>query len=227
MKIRITKHFALAGALLGVFIGLLPASVFAQKKTERKSPPYTVVVALETTSPFVGDGRMTLADFAFSATFKDVFFVFDPAEAFEFCSIEAEDGKLFLTRHEFNDVQEGDDRHRPWVKKEWPKEFPASFNVSMEQNITTAPADKDGLAIVPLVPPEKVKLRFHAEFGLLDLVWFSKLGSNALSDMFFEFEVPWLELLSGKPLTLKLPYEGNDPEEKGVWWIEFIPKKKG
>jgi hypothetical protein len=226
MKMRITEHLVIAGVIMGIFVGLLPASILADKTTERKSPPFTVVVALETTSPFVGDGRMTFADFAFSATFKDVVFVFNPAEAFDFSFVEAEEGKLFLTRHEFNDVQEGDDRHRPWVKKQWPKEFPASLNVA-DQVIESAPADEDGLAIVPLVPPEKIKLRFHAEFGLLDLMWFSKLGSNALSDMLFEFEVPWLKLLDGKPLTLKLPYEGADPEEKGEWWIEFIPKKNG
>jgi hypothetical protein len=227
MKIGITKHSAFAGALIGVFIGLLPASVLVQKKAERSSPPYTVVVALETTSPFVGDGRMTFADFAFSTTFKDVVFVFDPADQLEFCSVEAEEGKLFLTRHEFNDVQEGDDRHRPWVKKEWPKEFPASLSVSPEEVFENAPADKDGLTPVPLVPPKKVKLRFRAEFGLVDLSWFSKLGSNALSEMSFDFDVPWLELLGGKALTLKLPYESTEPEEKGEWWIEFIPKKKG
>jgi len=48
MKIRIAKQSAFAGALMGVFVGLLPASLLAQKTTERKSPPYTVVVAAET-----------------------------------------------------------------------------------------------------------------------------------------------------------------------------------
>ena len=96
----------------------------------------------------------------------------------------------------------------------------------MSQMIESAAASEDGLTIVPLAPPQKVKLRFHAEFGLLDLMWFSKLGSNALSDMFFEFDVPWLKLLDGQPLTLKLPYEGANVGEKGEWWIEFIPKRK-
>jgi len=90
MKTRITKHLAIAGVIMGIFVGLLPASIIDGKVAVRKSPPYTVVVALETTSPFVGDGRMTFAEFAFSATFKDVLFVFNPAEVFDFYSLELE-----------------------------------------------------------------------------------------------------------------------------------------
>jgi len=129
----------------------------APKKTRIASPAYTVLVALQTTSPFVGDGRMSFADFAFSATFKNVVFVFDPTDVIEVC---------------------------------------------------------------------KVKLRFRAEFGLLDLMWYSKLGSCAPSDMTVEFEVPWRELLKGKPLSLRFPYEAVYPEDKGAWWIEFIPHSK-
>jgi hypothetical protein len=226
MKKYISGNFLLAGALLGAIIGLMPMTAHAEKVLERKSPPYTVMVALEVTSPFVGDGRMNFANLAFSTTFKDLIFVFDPGAILGFCSVEGEEGKILLTRHEFNDVQEGDDRHRPWVKKEWPMEFPASLSTAPDEMIENTPTSDDGLPLVPLAPPSMVKLRFHAEFGLLDLKWYSKLGSNVLSDMSFDFDVPWPQLLEGKPLTLKLPYQADYAEEKGEWWIEFIPKGK-
>ena len=226
MKRGTIRDFAFAGALMGFLAGALSASSLAQKKPGRTSPAFTIMVALQTSSPFVGDGRMTFADFAFSATFEDVLFIYDPAGVLGFCSVKADKGKLFLTRREFNDVQEGDDRHKAWVEKEWPKEFPASLGMDPAEIIRNVPRSKDDMPLVPLVPPEEASLRFKAEFGLVDLLWFSKLGSNALSDMSLDFKVPWLRLLDGKPVTLKLPYKGDDPEEKGEWWIEFIPKKK-
>jgi hypothetical protein len=225
MKMRLAGRCPSALSLLGALAGLMPMAAHAGKEIDRQSPPYTVMVALEVRSPFVGDGRMTFADLAFSATFRDMVFVFDPRALLAVCSVEGQGGTLHLTRREFNDVQEGDDRHRPWVKKEWPKEFAASLGTAPSELRKYAPTGKDDLPLVPLAPPPKVKLRFRAEFGLLDLQWYSKLGSSALSDMYLDFDVPWLQLLDGKPLTLKLPYEGSDAEEKGEWWIEFIPKR--
>jgi hypothetical protein len=222
---RVAGRCAFALSFLGASAGLTPTPAYAGKEIGRQSPTYTVMVALEVRSPFVGDGRMTFANLAFSATFRDMVFVFDPRATLAVCSVEGRSGTLALTRREFNDVQEGDDRHRPWVKKEWPKEFAASLGPAPSELLKYAATGKDDLALVPLAPPPKVKLRFRAEFGLLDLQWYSKLGSSALSDMYLEFDAPWLQLLDGKPATLKVPYEGSDPEEKGEWWIEFIPKR--
>jgi len=204
---------------------LLLVSVYVPGINASESPPYTVMIALEFTSPFVPDGRMSFSDFAFSATFYHVTFEFDPHDPLGACSVNAEKGKLILTRHAFNDVQEGDDRHRPWVKKEWPQEFPAVLGMAADPIVETVPNDKSDIPLVPLVP-EKVKLRFKGAFGLLDLMWYSKLGSCSLDDMYFEFEVPWQKLLAGKAHTVKLPYQGSDPEETGSWWIEFIPERK-
>ncbi len=215
-----------AGMVLGILLGLSPATPQTKKVLRRVSPAYTVMVSLQTNAPFVGDGRMTFADLAFSATFRDVVFVYDPEGMLGFCSVEAREGKLFLTRHEFNDVQEGDDRHRPWVKKEWPMEFSASLTMSRAEIAKYLPKDKEDLPIVPLGPPEQAALHFCAKFGMLDLMWYSTLGSNALSDTHLEFDAPWQKLLEGKPVTLKIPYETTDPEEKGEWWIEFLPPKK-
>jgi hypothetical protein len=96
----------------------------------------------------------------------------------------------------------------------------------MTEIVPKEPVNEDNLPLPTVVPPAKVKLRFRAEFGLVDHLWHSKLGSAALSEMFFEFDVPWRTLLDGKPLTLKLPYDAADAYEKGGSWVEFILPKK-
>jgi hypothetical protein len=222
MKGHLGSCLFLTGLVLGASTGSRPASLEARQA----SPAYTVMVAFQMSSPFVPDGRMTFADLAFSATFKNVVFVFDPTAAFGFCSIEAEEGRVFLTRHAFNDVEGGAERHRPWVEKEWPPEYTASLTVSSTELAKYRPGEDGILPVAPLVPPNEVKLRFCAEFGLLDLMWYSKLGSNALSSMILEFDAPWRKLVDGKPVTLKIPHDSSEPEEKGEWWIEFIPPKK-
>ncbi|OGD12088.1 MAG: hypothetical protein A2Y86_09230 [Candidatus Aminicenantes bacterium RBG_13_62_12] len=224
MKMRAIRHFIFAAVLLGCWAGLRGAPPQAKKPARRTSPPYTVMVSLQATSPFVPDGRMSIADLAFSATFKDVVFVYDPKGGAGMT--ERHDGKLLLTRHEFNDVAAPDDRHRPWVKKAWPMEFPASLVEGwVEREEEEPPKDLHDIPIVPLVP-KSIKLGFYARFGLLDLEWISKLGSNVLSNMLYEFEAPLWTLIDGKPVTLKFDYEGDYPEDSGVWWIEFIPPKK-
>jgi hypothetical protein len=195
----------------------------AEQPARRVSLPYSVMVALEARSPFVADGRMSIADLVFSATFKEVVFFYDRDQGPGFMGDH--NGKLFLTRHEFNDVEGGCDRHKPWVKKAWPLEFAASLvNGWIEREDEPAASD-DGIPLVPLVPGT-VKIGFYARFGLLDLEWFSELGSCVLSNMLYEFEAPWAPLLDGKPLTLKFPYQGDYAEDTGTWWIEFVPVRK-
>lgn len=213
-------------AFLGVTAGLQPNAAAPKKNAANESPPYTIMVALDMSAPFVGDGRMSFAALAFSATFNSVLFRWDPRIG---CQVRADAGKLLLTRREFNDVQDDDDRHRPWLEKKWPMEFEAELSLSNDPIVPLRPpgrarVDGDDIPVVPLVP-QNVRLHFLARFGLVDLQWYSKIGSNALSNMPLEFEVPWQNLMSGKPVTIKAPYEG-DPEEKGTWWIEFLPQKR-
>ena len=224
MKMRIVAGFVSVGLLFGVWADLRPESGQSKKPARRISPPYTVMVALEMNSPYVPDGRMTFADLAFSATFKDVVFISDPAGGAGL--IENHGGRLFLTRHTFNDVYDGDERHKPWVEKPWPTEFPASLLSGWsEREDEDEIVDPEDIPIVPLVK-ETVKIGFYARFGLIEHQWISKLGSNVLSNMLFEFQAPLIPLLEGKPLTLKCPYEGVDPEDRGQWWIEFIPAER-
>ncbi len=224
-KTRIPRWIGAVG-FLTLSTVILGAAVMAPKAGRQVSPPYTVMVALEMQSPFVADGRMSFADLAFSATFTNVTFVYDPKGVPSFCSVKADEGKLFLTRHEFNDVEGGAERHKPWVKKPWPMKFPASLAMSRAEIVKYIPKEGDAIPLVPLGVPGTATLFFTAKFGLLDLMWYSELGSNALSDTFLEFDAPWPKLIDGKPVTLKIPYAGSDPEEKGTWWIEFIPPQK-
>lgn len=225
MKLRVVWIFILLSASMTAWEGPLPEAPQAKKAGRRTSPPYTVMVSLQANSPFVADGRMSIADLAFSATFRNVVFYYERSTGPGV--YEKHNGKLLLTRHEFNDVDDCGDRHKPWLKKEWPMEFPASLVQGWTEKEEEPETDPDvaETIIVPLVPGT-IKMGFYARFGLLDLEWFSKLGSCVLSNMLFEFEVPWAPLLDGKPHTLRLPYEGDDPEDTGTWWIEFIPEKK-
>ncbi|NLX18672.1 MAG: hypothetical protein GXY53_05235 [Desulfobulbus sp.] len=221
MKIRSAVIFLFAAAVL--FYGVAPllsAPLQAKKAGVRFSPKYTVMVSLQATSPYVPDGRMSFADLAFSATFKDVVFIYDPAHGAGF--VENHDGKLLLTRREFNDVYDGESRHRPWIEKPWPAEFSASLLAS--SNEEDADEGDEDIPPLPLIP-DKIGIGFYARFGLLDLEWCSNLGSNVLSDMLFEFQVPLEQLMEGRPLSLNLPYQGAYAEDKGTWWIEFIPAK--
>ena len=225
-KIRI----ACLAVLLAATLGMLGATGPQQGPVRKISPPYTVMVALQATSPFVADGRMSIADLAFSATFKNVVVVVDRAQG-AFLS-QHYSGKVLLTRHEFNDVDSGDDRHRPWVKKPWPMEFPASLvsgwlEKEDEEEEAEIDEDVDDMPLAKLTIPKTIHLGFYARFGLLDLEWISKLGTCVLSNMLFEFEQEWRPLLDGKPVTLKLPYEGDYEGDQGTWWIEFIPEKAG
>jgi hypothetical protein len=104
MGATIAKRSLLIGLIMGVVAVIGSASLPVQKKVRQSSPPYTVMVSLQTNASFVPDGRMTFADLAYTATFKDVVFVFDPTDPLSVCSVEAEEGKLILTRHEFNAV---------------------------------------------------------------------------------------------------------------------------
>ena len=226
MNSRIVRLVILAGMVLSALAVLLPASAPEKKTPVRPSQAYTIVISLQAASPFVPDGRMSIADLAFSATFKDVVLIFGTSLPESYIFDEQHDGKVFLTRHEFNDVEGGIERHAPWVKKPWPTEFRASLIAGwIEKDEEDADAEKDLDELVPLVP-EKIKFGFCAHFGLLDLEWFSKLGSCVLSSMKYDFEVPRELLIKGEPVSLKLPYEGDYPEDQGTWWIEFIPKKK-
>lgn len=225
MNSRIVRLVLPAGMVLAALAALWPATLPQKKTPDRPTQTYTVMISLQARSPFVPDGRMSIADLAFSATFKDVVLIFGTSLPESYIFDEQHDGKLFLTSHAFNDVEGGCERHKPWIKNPWPMEFQASLISGwIEKDREDGDAGKDLDELVPLVP-EKIKFGFCAHFGLLDLMWYSELGSCALSSMKYDFEVPRELLIKGEPVSLKLPYAGDFPEDQGTWWIEFIPKK--
>ena len=67
---------------------------------------YTVTVELRLSAPFVADGRMSLADFAFQMVFQDVRPGFEPAgdAVLGCCYLESQGGRGSITELELNDV---------------------------------------------------------------------------------------------------------------------------
>jgi hypothetical protein len=194
----------------------------APRRLQVSSPPYRVTVSLEFTSPFVPDGRMSLAELSFRVSFTPVFFEFDPAgdPLLGRCQINAHAGKGSFTKIVHNDVQEGNERQKATFLSPRPKEFSAQLDIESE------PTEEDEAAAKSRIPPEKVRLTFWTELGLKEVEWGSRLGTNVLPNFKIVFEAPFRDLLSGKPLSVTLPYEGTFAEDKGTWKIEFIPETK-
>jgi hypothetical protein len=53
-------------------------------------------------------------------------------------------------------------------------------------------------------------------------------GSAELDDFRVQFDVPWRDLLAGKPVAVKVPSDAaEDSADKGTWTITFTPKNAG
>ena len=70
-----------------------------------------------------------------------------------------------------------------------------------------------------------MKLAFFTDMDLMEIEWGCSTGGAAVG--FYEFQVtvdvPWSDLQVGKPVTIKVPYETDDPNEKETWTIQFKP----
>jgi hypothetical protein len=134
------------------------------------------------------------------------------------CQLTAPEATGKMTHLVLNDVQQGDDRHKPWFTRGPTKTFAANIDIDTE------PSSQEGKP--RRVPPNKVNLVFWTDFSQEPTEWGSKLGSNVLANIKLEFEAPFADLMHGKPCTITLPYEGTFPEDKGTWKIEFRPGAK-
>jgi hypothetical protein len=192
------------------------------KKAVRSSPPYTVSLEFSAQSPFVPDGRMSLAELAFKVVFSPVVFEFDPEEdpLLGRSQVNTEKGKGTFSRVVLNDVQKGDKRQSPAFLTARPRDFAAGLAVESE------PTEEAEASSRSKNPPEKVRLSFWTELGTPPVKWGSPLGLAELSDFRLVFEVPFRRLLEGRPQTTVLPYEGRFPEDRGTWRINFIPGAK-
>jgi hypothetical protein len=204
----------------------VPARAVSRGPSTEISPPYTVTVRLQVQSPFIPDGRHSLTEISFKAIFPSVTFEFDPEEdpLLGRCQVNSEKGKGSFSRIALNDVQKGEERLSPRFLSARPREFSAGLAIESEPMAEDEAAARSGTA------PEKVRLNFWTEWEASPIRWGSKYGTEGLPDFKFVFEVPFRELIQGKPFSVTLPYEGRYPEDKGIWTIDFRPsprKKSG
>jgi len=201
-----------------------PALAGVRGASTEISPPYTLTVQLLVESPFVPDGRHSLAEISFKVIFPSVTFEFDPEEdpLLGRCQVNSEKGKGTFSKLALNDVQKVEERLSPRFLSARPREFSAGLAIESEPMAEDEEATRSGTA------PQKVRLEFWTEFGENPIRWGSKYGTEGLTDFEVVFEVPFRELLQGKPYAITFPYEGRYPEDKGIWTIDFRPgvKKK-
>lgn len=194
------------------------------------SGAYTVTVDLEFTSPYVPDGRMAIAALAMHVVFDEVFFERgspgDPLSSLG--DIDASEGLGTFKKFELQDSwtwgpATNRERQKFIKGKEPPKSFSARLTMATDFE---ALAQKSRTAQdAQRVPPDKARLVFATTMGRT-APWFgNSQGGGPLEEFELTFDVPWRDLLTGKPVTLKLPYQGEWPEEKGYWTISFIPKR--
>jgi hypothetical protein len=199
-----------------------PAAQDARKKNTLVSPVFAVRVALDAASPFVPDGRHSLAELSFRVDFPSVTFEFDPDEdpLLGRCQVDAGKGKGAFSKLVLNDAQAGEERVPSSFLSARPREFGAGLAIEAE------PTAEDEVAAQSKAPPGKVQIAFWTDLGPSPVTWGSKFGSAGLPDLRIVFEVPFLRLIEGKPFSLTLPYQGRYPEDKGTWRIEIHPKTK-
>jgi hypothetical protein len=202
----------------------LPARAGARGASTEISSPYMVAVRLQVESPFVPDGRHSLAEISFKVLFSSLTFEYDPEEdpLLGRCQVNSEKVKGTFSKLAMNDVQKDEERLSPRFLSARPREFSAGLAIESEPMADDEAAARSGTA------PDKVRLSFWTEWELTPIRWGSELGSTSLSDLRIVFEVPFRDLLQGKPYAITFPYEGRYPEDKGIWTIDFRPgvKKK-
>ncbi len=193
-----------------------------RKRPPILSPNYEVRIFLDLSSPFIPDGRMSLAELVLEVVFSSVTFEFNPDEdpLLGRCQVHTAKGKGKISKLVLNEVQQDGERQRAVFLSARPAEFPADLGVESE------PMAEDEAAATSATAPEKVRLAFWTEFGQAALKWGSKFGTASLADLKIVFEVPFRDLLRRKSYSLTLPYEGRYSEDKGTWKIEITPAPK-
>lgn len=193
-----------------------------RKKSLRTSPNYEASFSLDATSPFVPDGRHSLAEISCKVFFPSVTFEFDPEEdpLLGRCQVNADKGKGTFSKLILNDAQKGEERLSPGFLSARPLEFTAGLAIESE------PMPEEEAALHSRTAPAKVRLSFWTEWEPTPIRWGSKFGSGSLPDLKIVFEVPFHELLQGKPFSVTVPHEGLHPEDKGYWKINFRPALK-
>jgi len=186
------------------------------------SRAFRVQLELDAASPFVPDGRHSLAELSLKVDFSSVTFEFDPDEdpLLGRCQVNAGKGTGTFSKLVLNEVQAGEEPHTASFLNERPREFGGGLAIEAE------PTAEDEAAAQSKAPPQKVQLSFWTDFGPAPITWGSRSGSASLSDFKIVFEVPFRRLIEGGSYTVTLPYQGRYPEDKGTWRIDIRPKPK-
>jgi len=186
------------------------------------SAPYTVLVSLAYTSPYVGDGRSSIADMGFSVTFENFRLeYFGEKEMFMTAyRVRGNPGRGILSRCSLNRVETGGKVVTPKITKPHGEKFEAWLDI-----VPGPYRDSWGK------PPEgfvnAVPLQFRTSWGRDMMAWDYEVGHSYLEEECLEvFWVDWAALKDGAPVSITLPYKGADEEDEGTWWIEFLPPKK-
>ncbi len=199
-----------------------PPAHEARRESALVSPAFAVQLSLDSSSPFVPDGRHSLAELSFKVDFSSVTFEFDPDEdpLLGRCQVNAVQGKGAFSRLLLNEAQVGEERVASSFLSQRPREFGAGLAIEAE------PTAEDEAAAQSKLPPEKVQLSFWTDLGPVPVTWGSKFGSAGLPDFKIIFEVPFRRLIEGKPFSVTLPYQGRYAEDKGIWRIDIRLKPK-
>jgi len=189
----------------------------------RTSRPYTVTITFEFTSPFVPDGRASIAELAFRVVFAPVVFEFDPEvdPLLGRCQLDSGKVKGVFSKFVLNDSQNGEARQTPAFLTPRPVDFTAGLGIESE------PTEDDEMAAASPSPPARIRMSFWTDFGASDIKWGSAIGTDVLENLKTVFEVPFRDLMAGRARTIIHPYGGKYPEDKGTWKIEFVPALSG
>jgi hypothetical protein len=215
---RLGLGFILAAVVVGAGSGRL-AGEERNGAATRTSRPYTVTVAFELASPFVPDGRASIAELAWRVVFAPVVFEFDPEgdPLLGRCQLDSGKAKGVFSKFVLNDSQRGEDRRTPAFLTPLPVDFTAGLGVESE------PTEDDETAAASPSPPARIRMSFWTDFGASEIKWGSAIGTGVCENLKTVFEVPFRDLMAGRTRTMVHPYEGKYPEDKGTWKIEFAP----
>jgi hypothetical protein len=194
-----------------------------------KRKGYTVTVDLEFTAPYIPDGAMRIAELQMHVVFEDVFIEAgnkeDPNPIMASGGIDWGEVRGTFRRFVLQDTwTSGDANNRERPKFISGKEPPTSFEASLTLEDDLVPEmenSRDGKRSVSIRLSEKRTLIFRTDMRRNLPEWGNSVGGTRLDDFNLDFEVPWNDLLAGKPVTIKLPY--MEDEEKGSWTIQFTP----
>ena len=191
-----------------------------KRRPVQVSPPCEVRIALQAASPFVPDGRTSLAELSLEVVFASVTFEFDPDEdpLLGRCQVAAPAGKGKFSKLVLNDVERDGERLPASFLSARPAEFAAALGVESE------PMAEDEAAARSAPAPEKVRLAFWTDFSKMPVKWGSRFGTAALPDFKVVFEVPFRDLVRGKSFSATLPYQGTYPEDSGTWQVVIKPR---